>query len=98
MPLDAAIEQVFVPYRPGGCHGRRFRRKKTSCGIVKGMTICHMNEFVQSHFSDGNLIVQYINKMATNRGDGVVDGMALGRCKPFWSQVEIPTRMQIFFH
>jgi hypothetical protein len=44
-----------------------------------GMTICHTNEFVQSHFSDGNLIARYINKMATNGGGGVVDGMALRR-------------------
>ncbi len=45
----------------------------------KGMTICHTNEFVQSHFSDGNLIVWYINKMGTNGGGGVVDNVALGR-------------------
>jgi hypothetical protein len=43
------------------------------------MTICHTNEFVQSQFSDGVLIVQYINKMGTNGGGGVVDGMALRR-------------------
>jgi hypothetical protein len=34
--------------------------------IGKGMTICITNEFVQSHFSDGVLIVGYINKMATD--------------------------------
>ena len=45
----------------------------------KGMTICHMDEFVQSHFLDGNLIVRYINKMATNGGGGVVDGVTLRR-------------------
>jgi len=37
MPLDAAIGQVFLPYRPGGCHGHRFWRKKMSCGIVKSL-------------------------------------------------------------
>ncbi len=41
------------------------------------MTICHTDEFVQSHFSDVNLIVRYINKMATNGGGGVVDDVAL---------------------
>jgi len=37
MPLDAAIGQLFAPYRPGGRHGRRFWRKKLSCGIVKSL-------------------------------------------------------------
>ena len=55
-----------------------------------GLTICHTNEFVQSHFSDGVLIVRYINKMATNGGGGVVDGVT-DDCKPYWSRVEIPT-------
>jgi hypothetical protein len=35
MPLDAAIGQLFAPYRPSGCHGHRIWRKKLSCGIVK---------------------------------------------------------------
>jgi hypothetical protein len=35
MPLDAAIGQVFVPYCTGGRLGHRFRRKKSSCGVVK---------------------------------------------------------------
>ena len=34
-------------------------------------------EFVQSHFSDGNLIVRYINKMGTDGDGGVVDGVTL---------------------
>jgi hypothetical protein len=38
MPLDAAIGRVFTPYRPGGCHGHRFRRKKMSCGVVKSQS------------------------------------------------------------
>jgi hypothetical protein len=25
----------FAPYRPGGCHGHRYQRKKSSCGVVK---------------------------------------------------------------
>jgi hypothetical protein len=37
MPLDAAIGQLFTPYRPSGRHGHRFRRKKSSCGIVKSL-------------------------------------------------------------
>ena len=37
------------------------------------MTICHKDEFVQSHFLDGNLIVWYIDKMGTNGGGGVVE-------------------------
>ncbi len=45
----------------------------------KEMTICNTNEFVQSHFLDGVLIVRYINKMATNGGGGVVDGVTLRR-------------------
>jgi hypothetical protein len=49
-------------------------------GILRmGMTICHTDEFVQSHFLDGNLIVRYINKMATNGGGGVVVVCALQR-------------------
>jgi len=36
MPLDAAIGQVFVPYRPSGCHGHRLC-KKLSCGVVKSL-------------------------------------------------------------
>jgi hypothetical protein len=35
MPLDAAIGRVFTPYRPSGCHGHRFQRKKSSFGVVK---------------------------------------------------------------
>jgi hypothetical protein len=38
-----------------------------------------MNEFVQSQFSDGVLIILYINKMGTNESGGVVDGVALRR-------------------
>jgi hypothetical protein len=37
MPLDAAIRQVFAPYRPCGRHGHQFRRKKSSCGVVKSL-------------------------------------------------------------
>jgi len=37
MPLDAAIWQVIAPYRPSGCHGHRFWRKKSSCGVVKSL-------------------------------------------------------------
>ena len=44
-----------------------------------GLTVCHSNEIVQSHFSDGVLIVWYINKMATNGGGGVVDVVTLRR-------------------
>jgi hypothetical protein len=67
--------------------------------LQKGIdyTICHTSETVQSTFLDGVLIVGYINKMGTNRGGGEVDGRDGNDCKPFWSQVEIPTRMQIFF-
>jgi hypothetical protein len=43
-----------------------------------GLTVCHSNEIVQSHFSDGVLIVWYINKMGTNGGGGVVDGVVYG--------------------
>jgi hypothetical protein len=32
-----AIEQVFAPYCPGGCHGHPFWCKKMSCGIVKSL-------------------------------------------------------------
>jgi hypothetical protein len=35
MLLDAAIGRLFAPYRPGGRHGHRFRRKKSSCGVAK---------------------------------------------------------------
>jgi hypothetical protein len=37
MPLYAAIGQLFAPYRPSGRHGHRFRRKKSSCGVVKSL-------------------------------------------------------------
>jgi hypothetical protein len=37
MPLDAAIGQLFSPYRLGGRHCHRFRGKKSSCGIVKSL-------------------------------------------------------------
>jgi hypothetical protein len=37
MPLDAAIGRVFIPYCPGGRHGHRFWRKKSSFGIVKSL-------------------------------------------------------------
>jgi hypothetical protein len=60
------------------------------------MTICNTNEFVQSHFSDGVLIVRYINKMATDGGGGALDGRDGDDCKPYWSRVEIPTWMQFF--
>jgi hypothetical protein len=60
------------------------------------MTIYNTNEFVQSHFSDGVLIVRYINKMATDRGGGEVDGRDGDNCKPYWSRVEIPTWMHFF--
>jgi hypothetical protein len=35
MPLEAAIGQLFTPYRPSGRHGHQFWRNKLSCGIVK---------------------------------------------------------------
>ena len=34
VPSDAAIGQVFAPYRPGGHHGHQFWFKKLSCGVV----------------------------------------------------------------
>jgi len=37
MPLDAAIGRVFAPYRPSGRHGHQYRRKKSSCGVVKSL-------------------------------------------------------------
>ena len=37
MPLDAAIGRLFDPYRPGGCRGHQFWRKKLSCGVVKSL-------------------------------------------------------------
>jgi hypothetical protein len=37
MPLEAAIGQLFAPYRPGIRHGHRFWRKKSSCGVVKSL-------------------------------------------------------------
>jgi hypothetical protein len=43
------------------------------------MTICNTNEFVQYQFLDGVLIVRYINKMGTNGGGGMVDGVPLQR-------------------
>ena len=43
------------------------------------MTICNTNEFVQYQFLDGVLIVRYINKMGTNGGGGMVDGVPLRR-------------------
>ncbi len=43
---------------------------------LMGLTINCTNEFVQSHFLDGVLILRYINKMGTNGEGGVVDGRA----------------------
>ncbi len=63
----------------------------------KGLTINCTNEFVQSHFSDGVLILWYINKMGTNGGSGVVVVSALRRCMPYCSRVEIPTGCKSFF-
>jgi hypothetical protein len=37
MPLDSAIGRLFTPYPPGGRHGHRFWRKKSSCGVVKSL-------------------------------------------------------------
>jgi hypothetical protein len=37
MPLDAAIGHLFALYHPSGRHGHRFRRKKSSCGVVKSL-------------------------------------------------------------
>ncbi len=45
----------------------------------KGLTISCTNEIVQSTFSDGVLILRYINKMGTNGGGRVVDGVPLRR-------------------
>ena len=61
-----------------------------------GLTICHTSETVQSTVSEGVLIGRYINKMGTNGGGGEVHGRDGDDCNPFWSRVEIPTRMQIF--
>jgi len=37
MPLDATIGELFTQYRPSGRHGHRFRRNKSSCGVVKSL-------------------------------------------------------------
>jgi hypothetical protein len=37
MPLNAAIGQVFTPYRPGGRNGNQFWRTKLSCVVVKSL-------------------------------------------------------------
>ena len=51
-----------------------------------GVTISWPNEFVQSHFSDGVLILRYINKMGTNGGGGGMDG----RARRFQAQILVP--------
>jgi hypothetical protein len=43
------------------------------------MTICQTNEFVQSQFLDGVLILGIYYIMATNGGGRVVDGVTLRR-------------------
>jgi hypothetical protein len=37
MPLDAAIGPVFIPYRPGGRHGHRFRHKNLFLALWKSL-------------------------------------------------------------
>ncbi len=51
----------------------------SECPISMGLTICHTGQIVQSTFLDGVLIVRYINKMATNGGGEMVDGVTLRR-------------------
>ncbi len=59
-----------------------------------------MNLYI-SRFSDGVLIFLFygIKKMATDGGDGVVDGMAERDDfkRGYWSRVEIPTGCKSFF-
>ena len=64
------VQSTYVHYR-----GTSDGSKK------KGMTICNTNEFVQSQFSDGVLIVRYINKMGTNGGGGVVASRSRNSCE-----------------
>ena len=63
-----------------------------------GLTICHTNEFVQSHFSDGVLIVRYITKMATNGGGGVVDGVTLTIASHIGPGLKFQPGCKSFFH
>ena len=37
LALDVAIRRVFVPYRPGGRHGHRFRRKNQVVAFWKSL-------------------------------------------------------------
>jgi hypothetical protein len=57
-----------------------------------------MNLYI-SRFSDGVLFSYstVYKKMATDGGGGVVDGERDDFKHGYWSRVEIPTRMQIFF-
>ena len=63
----------------------------------KGLTINCTNEFVQSHFSDGVLILWYINKMGTNGEVGWWLAERDDFKRRYWSGVEIPTGCKSFF-
>jgi hypothetical protein len=42
------------------------------------------------------ILIWYINKMATDRGGGVVDGVTATIACSYWSLVQIPTWIQMF--
>jgi hypothetical protein len=44
MPLEATTGQLFALYCPSGRHGHRFRRKKSSCGVVKSLFIANIKK------------------------------------------------------
>ena len=63
-----------------------------------GLTVCHSNEIVQSHFSDGVLIVWYINKMGTTGGGGVVGYHAATIASHFGPGLKSQPGCKSFFH
>ncbi len=97
-PFYRNLYKIYWRYNFYWLHCRNTSEAFLALSLLrKGLTINCTNEFVQSHFSDGVLILRYISKMGTNGGSGVVVVSALRRCKPYWSRVEIPTGCKSFF-
>jgi len=72
LTLGSAWNDVFILFFHEAIHRYTLQNvQKPICVFVKGLTICHTNEFVQSHFSDGRIIIRIVLYDCVYRGSRV---------------------------
>ncbi len=104
MPLDAAIGRLFALYCPGGRHGHRFCRKKSSCGVVKSLFKASVKKAPNGPSTQLIKATSCVDRSNTTinslKPKSILAGMKNSCSKGFWlakhQHTNIPTMMEPF--